>query len=254
MIDWNTLDRQSAAEIIDKMNKDEDYYNEQIQSWQNISDTLDLVYRGIRETLVDAYYRIKNSDYQTRSSEYNLDYEMAFILFELLHNYDFTVRDAANDEIWTYFQIRVIPDVIHDRFPPTNGEERINSKRFYSYGNRNWLKIMWWYIYLSWQECGSWRSSFETTKRILFNNQANDISHLVERAGTDGIRVELTREIMRQYADYAADRSSGLSDLLNRVLSYNNYRTKVYDPLLSEDGLPTYVNSLFRYVRENTNE
>ena len=254
MIDWNTMDRHSAAEIINKMNENEEFYNEQVASWDKISDSLDQIYKEIRETLVDAYYKYKNADYQTRSSEYNLDYQMAFVLFGLLHELDFTVRDAANDEIWIYFQINVVPDIIHDRFPPTKGEERINSKRFYSYGNRNWLKILWWYVYLSWQERDSWRTSFETTKSILFNNQANDISHLVERAGTDGIRVELTREIMRQYSDYAANRSSGLADLLNQILSLNNSKTKIFDPLLSEDGLSNYVESLFREVRENSNE
>ena len=66
---------------------------------------------------------------------------------------------------------------------------------FIKTSRRIWLKTIWWYVHLSWQ------NNINETYNILINNTTDTILQLVERPGL-GYNVELYRELMKQYNNY----------------------------------------------------
>lgn len=97
----------------------------------------------------------------------------------------------------------MIPDIVHARWG-------MNASHFYQTSRRIWLKTIWWYIHLSWQ------NSIDETYKILIGNTTDTILQLVERPGL-GYNVELFREIMKQYANY----SDSSRNLFRTVLKLN---------------------------------
>jgi len=152
-------------------------------------------------------------------------------------DFDMNASTASDDDIWRFIQMKVVPDLLFDRWSEDNGSDRINDDRFWKDSRRMWLKTMWWYIHLSLQG-----DSLVETKRILMGNGSDDISQLVERSGS-GYRVDLYREIMRRYHE------SGRKDkqILRKVLKLNVVRCATVEPLLFSSGIEDYVNDLFEY-------
>ena len=170
-----------------------------------------------------------SSDYSNEC--YSTDLSFALELYRILtEEYGMTAVEASDDGIWRFIQMDLVPSMIYNRWPG-NGDRRINDDRQWKNTRRIWLKTLWFYIHLSWQ------GSLDETRKVLSNNTSNDISQLVERSGS-GYRLDLYREIMRQYAcsDYHGE--------LGRVLKLNVAWCGTVEPLLS-GNLERYVSSLF---------
>ena len=146
---------------------------------------------------------------------------------------------ASDDDVWRYIQMVSVPDVLYRRWGPKN-DRRINSERFYSDHRRMWLKALWWYVYLSWQE--SSRHPLEETARILDGNGIDSISQIVDRPGI-GYNKDLYRAIMRRFSDSPV--RSG--EMLRKILKLNVVRCSTLEPSLFDSGIDAYVESLFRY-------
>lgn len=148
-------------------------------------------------------------------------------------NYKMEIRDASNDNIWRYIQMCVVPDIIYQRW-------EMNSQRFYEKSNRIYLKVLWWYIYLSWNE------NIEKTKEIILSkvNSSDTIAQLVERVGDSGYRVELYRKIMEQKS-----LESISQDEFRKLLVLNSARVKIVNPFLMNGGVEEYVQNLISNVR-----
>lgn len=170
------------------------------------------------------------------------DLKFALELYGTLNDkYGMTPGIASDDDVWRYIQMNVVPDVVYDRWADKGRPgERINEDRFWKNSRRMWLKTLWWYIHLSLQN-----DSLNDTYEILKNNTADDISQLVERAGS-GYRVELYRAVMRRYHAY----TGGDPMILRKVLKLNVVRCTTVEPLLFSSGVDGYVESLFRYFEE----
>lgn len=165
-------------------------------------------------------------------NSYSFDLHMGMILYrELNENYFFNERLAAQDEIWRYLSLEVFPDLVFERFG-------VNEQRFYKGSRRIWLKSIWWYIHLSWQ--GTEEETFDTLK----DNSADEILQLLDRSGSGGYRVDLTRELMRQYK---LNVSSKVPRLFRRVLKLNTARLNMIEPSLVEGGIEKYVTDLYNY-------
>ncbi len=175
-----------------------------------------------------------SSDYS--NERYPTDLKFALGLYRILtEEYGMTAVEASDDGIWRFIQMDLVPGMIYNRWPGT-GDRRINDDRQWKNTRRIWLKTLWFYIHLSWQ------GSSDDTQKILSNNTSNDISQLVERSGS-GYRLDLYREIMRQYA-HADCRGE-----LGRVLKLNVAWCGTVEPLLS-GNLEEYVSSLFESMRD----
>lgn len=176
-------------------------------------------------------YSLDNLDKQG----YLLDLSFGLETYVLLKNsYNFTLRDASNDDVWRFLQMEIVPDIVFIRWGGFNAE------RFYSSNRRLWLKSIWWYVHLS------WKNSVSETFDILKDNSTDTIMQLIERPG-QGYNLGLYREIMHQYHS-ASKESATPRRLFRQVLILNNARTAAMSPELSEGEIAEYVSTLFKDV------
>lgn len=171
-------------------------------------------------------------DQKKKIRSYAFDLHIGLILYRILkEEYGFNERLAAQDEIWRYLSLEVFPDLVYERFG-------INDHRFYKGTRRIWLKSIWWYVHLSWQ------GTEEDTFDILKNNSADEVLQLLDRSGNGGYRIDLTREMMRQYKVYD---NGKVAQLFRRVLKLNTARLNMIEPSLVDGGIEAYVTDLYEY-------
>ena len=251
-MDWNRSSRDDVKAFVERMNSDSEFYDENIycilnpepaDEYADIHDRLKLKYSECKTKAKNGMY----TDF--RSIEYGIDLEMGKEVVRVLHDFDFSPRDASDDEIWLYFNRYVVPDIILDRFRKTQTERKpkLVPDRFYENSRRFYLKMLWWYYYISWQDSGeSWEKSLDKTFEMLKSNMSNDISQLIERAG-DGYSIPVDKEILVQYS--ALTRVGIGSDrLLSKVLKLNIVYMQTIEPELIPSGIEGYVRGLFEKV------
>jgi hypothetical protein len=239
-MNWKTLSRLEASSIANDWNSaDSSKFLRIFESWGGKSnDSLNADYKKMREGLLKASVESYGGTDGTRSKGYGADLAFGLKIYELfVKEFGLNAGTASDDGVWRYIQMKVVPDLIFERWSADGGPNRINNDRFWKDSRRMWLKTMWWYIHLSLQN-----DSLEETERILIGNGSDDISQLVERSGS-GYRVELYRAIMRRYFD--SERKD--RQILRKVLKLNVVRCATVEPLLFSSGIEDYVNSLFEY-------
>ncbi|KAB8125583.1 hypothetical protein F9U64_22380 [Gracilibacillus oryzae] len=201
----------------------------------------------LREKLVEAdsntvnFLNENQSEIKNRK-DYFYDLKFGLELYHILNEeYNFSERNASDDEVWIYLSIRVVPDLVYKRWGLTES-------RFYKQSRRIWLRTLWWYIHLS------WAGSKEETYNRLKSFTTDEVVQLVERSGPRGYRIDLTREIMKQFS-FAYENSDRL--LFRRIMKVNTARLKVIEPSLALGGLAQYVKELidyFDYTNGDTNK
>lgn len=180
-----------------------------------------------------------------RNEMYRLDYKLGLFLYsELNCNNGFTTVVANDDDLWRYLSCKVFPDITYERYgDPKVGDIRINKKRFYSHTRRIWLKTLWWFVHLSWQ------GSSEATEKVLKACNIDTINKLFEQPG-DGFRLDLCRELMKQY--YFVKNKS--SKQFERIQKQNLVNCRNVEPALVSGGEQKYIQSLFRQLSINLEE
>lgn len=186
-------------------------------------------------TSVLAEIGIGPEDIPKKNNSYLVDYKFGLKLYSMLNNkYEMTVRNASSADVWRYLSVMVVPDVVDMRYGTDHPD------RFWKKAKRIWLRVLWWYIYLSWQG-----SEYDTSLAIK-DNSTDEILQLVDRCGRGGYRVETYREIMMLYATHSpAERRK--KQLFRRVMVLNTARVQVIEPGLVNGGDINYVSSLFNY-------
>lgn len=167
---------------------------------------------------------------------YAFDLYFGLELYEILSNEpNFSLRSATKDDTWRYLSTVVIPHIIMSRW----GE---NEERFIGVprDSRLYLKSIYWYIHLSFQE------NFENTYESLKNNSTDTIVQLVDRTGK-GYNLDLVREIMRQFGKIPL--TSGRSDLFRQVMKLNTAWITTIVPDVFDNGNTGYVSALFKEVQ-----
>ena len=154
----------------------------------------------------------------------------------LNEKYGMTVRQASTAGIWRYISMIVAPEVIELRYGLDHPD------RFWKKSKRLWFRVLWWYIYLSWQ------GDEEKTYEVLKNNTTDEILQLVDRAGKGGYRVELYREIMRTIARQDQEEWKK-KKMFRKIMVLNTARVQVIEPALVDGGEPRYVEDLCDYFR-----
>ena len=165
--------------------------------------------------------------------KYKFDLNFGLDLYILLDKkYNFTIREASNDEIWIYISMKVIPDIVLARW-------RMTESRFFKESRRIWLKTIWWYIHLSWQ------TDRQTTHETLNSFSTDEIVQLVERVGPFGYRIDLTRELMSQFSKKNLLEKN--RDFFRQAMKLNTARLKLVEPSLFPGGPKKYVEELIQY-------
>lgn len=196
-------------------------------------------YNKIRNEILAIYEEVKDK------KDYELDLYFGVKLYSYFNMIKgFNMRLASNDDFWRYLSLKVIPDIVAQRWGVDN------ASHYYERGTRIWLKSIWWYIHLSWQ------SDEESTIEILKNNTTDEILNLVERAGRHGYYLNVYRNIMYFFAKIPQERryiaTEGKSDrLFRRIMKLNTARCIVIEPPLYLGGEREYVKDLFNDLGES---
>ncbi|RYL92395.1 DUF6339 family protein [Sporolactobacillus sp. THM19-2] len=189
---------------------------------------------GLLQADIEANKYIDENESNSKKKEYLYDLRFGLGVYNLLNNeYDFKERQASNDEVWIYLSMNVVPDIVYHRW-------NLSETRYFSQSRRIWLKIIWWYVHLS------WNGSNQDTYQLLNGFTTDEIVQLVERSGSSGYRLDVTREIMKQFSQLE-NRSNSL---FRRVMKLNTARLKLVEPALVNGGIKKYVEELMHYFDE----
>lgn len=184
---------------------------------------------------------------QTAKKDYYVDAHLGILLYDYLKKQPgFTLRAAANDDFWRYMSIKVVPDVVAERW----GKD--NDSHYWSKPARIWLRSIWWYVHLSWQ------GDITTTAHVLDAPcfSTDSILNLEERTGRKGTFIEVYRYIMYYYShipknvleEFNKNTKTHQDDLFRVIMRLNTAKVMVVDPALYLGGEKEYVKSLFSDV------
>lgn len=174
-------------------------------------------------------------DINSKNYSYQVDYLFGLKFYQLLNNnYSMSIRTASTDGVWRFLSTCVVPDLVEMRYGLDHPD------RFWKKPKRVWLRVIWWYIHLSWQ------GDEESTREILRDNSTDEILQLVDRCGRDGYRVDLYREIMKQYA--SMDETERRKDqVFRKMMVLNTAKVQVIEPALVDGGEIKYVDDLCEF-------
>ena len=176
--------------------------------------------------------------------DYYIDAHVGILLYDYLWRQPgFNLRAAANDDFWRYLSIKVVPDIVADRW----GKD--NESHYWSKPARIWLRSIWWYVHLSWQ------GDMMTTAKVLESPcfTTDNILNLEERTGRNGTFINVYRYIMYYYSripqetleNYDKNTKKQSDGLFRIVMKLNTAKSMVIDPALFLGGEKEYVKSLF---------
>ena len=195
-----------------------------------IEDELDKDYMVIRNRLLDGFKMISSGQ------KYTCDYQFGMILYHVLKENDFSLRDASDDDVWRFLSLCVIPDVVGKRWGKSA------DIRYYKQAGRIWLRTIWWYIHLSWQ------NDRKRTDEIIKNNTTDQILQLVDRSGTKGYYVEVYRRIMYYYWLARQNNPRIGESEFRKIMTLHTAVCKTIEPGLFEGGEDGYAKMLFKKV------
>lgn len=256
-MEWKIMSKtEAAAETENWLAMERTEFKKLVHSWgDNIIQNLDEDYIKLRMSVLDVCEQCKkkmadNSAY-SKKKDYFFDLFFGIELYKIFEQFGFNIRMASNDQIWIYLSVKVFPDLVYCRYPggkvKTNyGLEyrNINVERFYKSKRRIYLKVIWWYIYLSLQKDQNGMPDYDKTLDILRNNSTDEIVQIVERSGKTGYRTEVYRGLMRFYANH---RNIYDNKRFRQVMVLNTARTQVVEPELMINGVEAYIEELFTY-------
>lgn len=232
---WQELSVSDAEKLFEEYKE----YQQSGKVWDKCPPEYYSLKQDLEKLLSDVMFdqNIQREDVgkKTGNCAYRIDLYYGLGFFQLLNQkYGMNVRLASSPGVWRYLSMVVATDVIEMRYDVSHPD------RYWKKAKRLWLRVLWWYIYLSWQ------GSAEETERVLRNNTTDEILQLVDRAGRGGYRVELFREIMRINAE--KDHGSWSRDqMFRKMMVLNTARLQVMEPALVDGGEKQYVNDLCDY-------
>ena len=213
--------------------------------------TVDRQYAEIRNNIqkINLLVRDEMSDVEESKKYYYLDSHLGLGLYEYLWSIPgFSMRVAANDDFWRFLSLKVVPDVVSQRW----GKD--NESHFWSRPTRIYLRSIWWYIHLAWQ------GNKEKTKELIECSHFNTdtILNFEERSGRNGTNIEAYRWILYYYSKVPPETvkkhsrgKNGSDDIFRVVMKLNTVKMTVLDPSLCGGGEKHYAKSLYEETGVN---
>ena len=228
MISWKELDRDNASTLFEEYCSTKEF-NCPIEFSSLRDDLCSLFVQTLSEI------GISPEMIPTKNYSYQVDYIFGLKLYSVLNNkYGMTIRTASSAGVWRFLSILVVPDIIDLRYGTGHPD------RYWKKAKRLWLRVLWWYIHLSWQ------GDEASTAKVLKDNSTDEILQLVDRCGRGGYRIELYRELMRQHAKLdAVERRK--KQVFRKAMVLNTARVQVIEPGLVNGGERQYVSDLIQY-------
>lgn len=232
---WQELSVSDAEKMFEEYKE----YQRSGKVWDKCPPEYASMKRDLEELLSNVMIEqnIQREDIGKKSGNcaYRIDLYFGLGMYQLLNQkYGMNVRLASSPGVWRYISMVIAPDVIEMRYDVSHPD------RYWKKAKRLWFRVLWWYIYLSWQ------GSTEKTEEVLRNNTTDEILQLVDRAGKGGYRVDLYREIMK--VNGQSDRVSWTKNkMFRKIMVLNTARVQVMEPALVDGGEKGYVSDLCEY-------
>ena len=183
-------------------------------------------YEALRENIQNLNKQVRQEVMKNpgiKRPDYYIDAHLGLALYEYLWTIpEFSMRVAANDGFWRYLSVMVVPDVVAQRW----GKD--NHAHFWSQPRRVWLRSIWWYVHLAWQD------DLELTKKVL------ECSHFT----TDTILNFEEKDLKR----YSRGKAGNSDDLFRVVMKLNTAKMMVMEPALCLGGEKAYAQELYKDV------
>ena len=252
---WLTLSKKEAAKKTEEWQKlpPEDF-KMLVDAWPlSINRNLNHEYQDLRKKVCDAYKKAKAETSNTvLKKDYLTDLRFALAFYAIMDDFGFSIRNASEDQIWMDLCVNVFPDIVHERYPGSKTKDgtktfNVNEDRFWKSKRRIYLKVMWWYVYLSLQFDRNGMIDLDLTYRILEKNTTDEVVAIVERAGSAGYRVDVCRTLMKYYS---LNRNKYNNKIFRQVMVLNTARTQVVEPFLVSGGVIAYIKELFDYFEK----
>lgn len=232
-MNWKEINREDSSDRFDEYCKTKE--TKCPEEYQRLRDEiLNLFVCTLSEIGIDPV------DINTKNYAYQVDYIFGLKFYQLLNDrYSMSIRAASTEGVWRFLSTCVVPDLVDMRYGLDHPD------RFWKKPKRIWLRVIWWYIHLSWQ------GDEESTREILEDNSTDEILQLVDRCGRDGYRVDLYREIMKQYAkmDVIERRKN---QVFRKMMVLNTAKVQVIEPAFVDGGEKKYVDDLCVYFGYET--
>lgn len=206
--------------------------------------SIDSEYEQIRRDLQELNKQIRDVGSDRKDLKYFVDSQFGLALYEYFWNMSgFSMRVAANDDFWRYLSIKVVPDIVAQRW----GKD--NESHYWSRPTRIWLRSIWWFVHLAWQ------GDHASTKALLECSHftTDTILNFEERSGRNGTYIDAYRKILMYYSKVSSEdikkfsrgKSDSSDDVFRVVMKLNTAKMMVMDPALCLGGVDGYVKTLY---------
>ena len=153
---WKELSREESSERFEKYCKDKEV---------DCPDEYKTLQEDIQKLFVCTLSEIGIDpvEIESKNNSYQVDYIFGLKFYQLLNNnYNMNIRAASTDGVWRFLSTRVVPDIVEMRYGLDHPD------RFWKKPKRIWLRVIWWYIHLSWQ------GDEESTREVLKDNSTDE--------------------------------------------------------------------------------
>lgn len=205
-------------------------------------------FRDIRRHLLQYDVEARAAAEGKRNAAYVYDLEFGLRMYKLFSEHGFGIWQAADNGVWAFISIRIIPDIVFKRLGGFNEE------RFYKRNWRIWLKDLWWYIYIT-ESDAEGEFDIEASRSLLSDGSQDGMFLLLDHS-KGGFRPSVYHELMCQYSQLlkTIEIPDKREDFFRRVLLEHQIKSSVVDPILENEAV--YVKSLFdrvlaRYAKED---
>ncbi|WP_054545163.1 hypothetical protein [Aeromonas dhakensis] len=204
------------------------YFDEMVKNDVFLPNTSNPEMKELRRQLITDLPPYNSTARRNASGTGAYDMKVGLVLYRVLADAGLDIRTAADDGWWRFLSIRLLPDLVKNRWDSTPPE------RFWKGRSRIWLRAMWWTVHLTWQ------GSEESTRKVLESVTTDTIVQLVERPGKGGFRIDLTRLIFERRRLYKPSQ-----DQFRAIMKLNTAQIVLKEPVFCEGGLSGYVDALF---------
>lgn len=131
------------------------YFDEMVKNDVFLPNTSNPEMKELRRQLITDLPPYNSTARRNASGTGAYDMKVGLVLYRVLADAGLDIRTAADDGWWRFLSIRLLPDLVKNRWDSTPPE------RFWKGRSRIWLRAMWWTVHLTWQ------GSEESTRKVL---------------------------------------------------------------------------------------
>lgn len=216
-MNWAKLTRNAASRKFDELKNDDTFRH----------GSLAPGYSELRAAVLDSLPLFSDSDL----AEGAYDIQAGLTLYRILSERGFGIRHAADESIWRYLSLVVLPDYVQSRW------DKDAEARFWRDRSRIWLRAVWWFVHLSWQ------GNEDSTRASVVGMSTDDVVQIVERPGRRGFQVELYRAMVR-----AAGARPLKQRKIRQLMKLNTATVIMVEPSAYRGGVSEYVKALYQQI------